>query len=142
MPALPTYLSEGMSEVDYRGKCDKLKPSVDKALSAYPLPFHAHVSVSRSSSFAESSNSCVPPCTLMWCKPLLLGGPAVDGDRLLPWLALTGVFGAGTVHGLITSKDVALNAKVRVSWAALHSWAASCRVVAAMAQDHSVFVHE
>jgi hypothetical protein len=50
MPALPTYLSEGMSEADYRGKCDKLKPSVDMALSVHRLPFIMHLFLPRSSS--------------------------------------------------------------------------------------------
>ena len=36
MPELPAYLREGMSETDYKAYTDRIKPHVDKALSALP----------------------------------------------------------------------------------------------------------
>lgn len=37
MPAPPAFLCEGISEADFKGQCDSLKPLVDKALGAQHL---------------------------------------------------------------------------------------------------------
>lgn len=38
MPELPSILREGMSEVDYKVACDRLKPDLDNLTGKIPFP--------------------------------------------------------------------------------------------------------